>query len=148
MGKATQIRNSSSKSEASWTTNSSSEVVLVNGVRVCGVIYAINSYSVRRFGTIITEAGTANLGQGSKISGNVLASSSVIIDSGVSVLGGIYSLDGTINVNYDQISQPSSCGTTSNPSSITAVPSKTSPVTTSIVIKPTYKPHKRPCIAD
>jgi hypothetical protein len=118
------------RATAGLTTASASSVVLTNGAQACNVFWQIGS--------------SATLGAGSRFAGNVLATTSISLDAGVTVDGRLLASTGAVTLISDVITRsacltgpvptpPTPTGTTTTtgaPSSTpapTAAPASTSP---------------------
>ncbi|KAF2006066.1 hypothetical protein P154DRAFT_416116, partial [Amniculicola lignicola CBS 123094] len=71
-------------------TSTSSSVALINGARPCKVFWQVGS--------------SATLGAGTIFKGNILASTSISLNNGVTVDGSLYALTGAVTLINDQIS--------------------------------------------
>lgn len=89
------------------TTASASSVVLTNGASPCNVFWKVGS--------------SATLGSGTAFEGNVMALTSISLDSGVTVLGRVLARNGEVTLINDVLTAPG-CATET-------VPTPTEPVT-------------------
>ncbi|KAF2251486.1 hypothetical protein BU26DRAFT_423603, partial [Trematosphaeria pertusa] len=71
------------------TTATSSSVVLVNGAQACNVFWQVGS--------------SATLGTSTVFTGNILALTSISLNEGVTVAGGLYALNGAVTLINDQV---------------------------------------------
>lgn len=78
------------------TTASTSQVSLINGARACNVFWQVGS--------------SATLGTGSNFRGSILASDSITVTTGVTIVGRVLASTGAVTLDTDTISAPS-CGT-------------------------------------
>ncbi|KAF2789041.1 hypothetical protein K505DRAFT_254164, partial [Melanomma pulvis-pyrius CBS 109.77] len=72
------------------TTATASSIVLLNGAQACNVYWQVGS--------------SATLGATSVFVGSILASTSITLDNGVTVTGGLYALNGDVTLINDKIS--------------------------------------------
>ena len=83
------------------TTASTSQVNLINGARACNVFWQVGS--------------SATLGTGSNFRGTILASASVTVTTGVTIVGRVLASTGAVTLDTDTISAPS-CAPLPSPS--------------------------------
>ena len=112
------------------TTATASSVVLINGAKACNVFWQVGS--------------SATLGTTTIFVGNILASASIALNSGVTVNGGLYALTGAVTLIDDQVTAPQSCAVQASSSSIGVSSSPTSSsvamTTTTSSMAPTMSP--------
>jgi hypothetical protein len=77
------------------TTATSSSVVLINGAQACNVFFQVGS--------------SATLGVATIFNGNILASTSITLLSGVSVNGGLYALNSAVSLINNRINPQQTC---------------------------------------
>ncbi|KAJ4304510.1 hypothetical protein N0V90_000036 [Kalmusia sp. IMI 367209] len=77
------------------TTATSSSVELINGAQACNVFWQVGS--------------SATLGTSSVFAGNILALTSISLDEGVTVTGGLYALNGAVTLTDAQILPLQNC---------------------------------------
>ncbi len=80
------------------TTASSSSIVLINGARPCNVFFQVGS--------------SATLGTGTAFRGNILALTSITLNTGASLNGRALAQNGAVTLDTNSISAPSQCSTT------------------------------------
>ena len=110
------------------TTATAASIILVNGAQVCNVYFQVGS--------------SATLGTSTVFVGNILASASVTVNSGVSVQGGLYALSAAVTLIDDSITIPKSCTSGTSPTSSTTTSASTSVTTISKpgMLNPKYTP--------
>ncbi|KAJ4362893.1 hypothetical protein N0V83_010010 [Neocucurbitaria cava] len=92
------------------TTATSASVVLINGAQACNIFWQVGS--------------SATLGTSTVFNGNVLASTSISLDEGVTVNGGLYALTGEVTLIDDDVTAQQEC--TTSPTTTTSIASPTS----------------------
>jgi hypothetical protein len=102
------------------TTASASSVVLINGAQACNVFFQVGS--------------SATLGTTTVFNGNILALASITLNNGVIINGGLYALNGRVDLINDQVKAQTQCviestTTTSVASSSTIIPTTVDEVT-------------------
>ncbi|MCJ1254253.1 hypothetical protein MMC24_002067 [Lignoscripta atroalba] len=86
------------------TTATAASVVLVNGAKACNVYWQVGS--------------SATLGTSTSFIGNILASASITVNSGVTVQGGLYALSAAVTMIEDRVTAQNNCAAV-GPSSTT-----------------------------
>ncbi|KAJ4314411.1 hypothetical protein N0V94_006460 [Neodidymelliopsis sp. IMI 364377] len=77
------------------TTASAASVVLANGAQACNVFFQVGS--------------SATLGTSTNFNGNILALTSISLNNGVSVNGGLYAINGAVTLINDSITAQRAC---------------------------------------
>ncbi len=107
------------------TTATAASVVLINGARPCNVYFQVGS--------------SATLGTGTDLVGNVLALTSITVNDGVAVNGGLYALNAAVTLINDRVTAPGDCagaGPPPPPSSVSNTPVQSSTGTDIATITP------------
>jgi hypothetical protein len=111
------------------TTDSASSVILTNGAQACNVFWQVGS--------------SATLGTNSTFVGNILALTSITVQTGDTVHGRALARNGSVTLDDDTITA-SRCATTPTPTptatSPTPTPTRTRPVPTPTATSPTPTP--------
>ena len=79
------------------TTATSASVVVINKARPCNAIWAVGS--------------SATLGTSTNFDGTIIAVASITVNSGVTVNGGLFALNGAVTLIDDTVNKPGSCPT-------------------------------------
>jgi len=100
---------------SSLTAATGSTVQLINGARACNVFWQVGSSA-----TLLTTTA---------FNGNILALTSISLQDGASVTGGVFALNGAVTLINNQIIRPGACEatTTSSTSSFTTEDVRTTP---------------------
>jgi hypothetical protein len=77
------------------TTATAASVVTINSARPCNAIWAVGS--------------SATLGTSTNFAGTVIAVASITVNSGVTVKGGLFALNGAVTLIDDKVDAPGSC---------------------------------------
>jgi hypothetical protein len=99
-------------------TASSSTVKLINGARACNVLWQIGS--------------SATLGTDSVFVGNILAFTSITLQSNVDVTGGLYALNAAVTLINDKVTAQGQCAVLATGSSVPDTTSTTPTVASSV----------------
>jgi len=103
-------------------TGSASSVVLANGAQACNVFWQVGT--------------SATLGTGTSFQGSILAQASITLNTGASVIGGLYALTGAVTLDTNNV-QISPCALATSSTSTTTPPATTPPTTTPPTSTPT-----------
>ena len=110
------------QTDSTLITSSASSIVLINGASECNIFWQVGS--------------SATLGTGSQFVGNILALTSISVQTGVTVQGRALARNGAVTLDNDVFTQPSCAGST-----VTAAPATTvagaAPTTTPSGVAPT-----------
>ncbi|KAF1844473.1 uncharacterized protein K460DRAFT_388280 [Cucurbitaria berberidis CBS 394.84] len=93
------------------TTATSAQVVLINGAQACNVFWQVGV--------------SATLGTTTTFVGNILAYTSISLNNGVTVAGGLYALNGAVTLNNDQVTIQTCAITTTTSAVVPPVTSST-----------------------
>ncbi len=104
------------QTDSTLTTASASTVSLVGGVTACNVFWQVGS--------------SATLGSGSSFVGNILALTSVTVNSGVTVEGQALARNGSVTLNNDVFTRPSCAAALPAVTTTTTTPAPASTTTT------------------
>jgi len=106
------------QTDSTLITSSSSSIALINGASECNVFWQVGS--------------SATLGSGSTFVGNILALTSITVETGVTVHGRALARNGAVTLDDDTFTQPSCVPSTETeaPATTTTVGATTSTATT------------------
>ncbi len=106
------------QTDSTLITSSGSTIELINGASECNVFWQVGS--------------SATLGSGSVFVGNILALTSVTVETGVVVHGRALARNGAVTLDNDVFTQPSCTPSTATaaPTTSTTAPATTAPATT------------------
>ena len=114
------------QTDSTLITSSGSSIALINGASECNVFWQVGS--------------SATLGSGSTFVGNILALTSITLDSAVTVHGRAMALTGAVTLINDTFVAPSCVPTTETVPPTTAPPATTTPTTAPVGGSPTTLP--------
>ncbi|KAE9367243.1 hypothetical protein N431DRAFT_350356 [Stipitochalara longipes BDJ] len=83
--------------KTTFVTSANSKIVLINGAQACNVYFIVGS--------------SATIGAGSQLQGNILAYTSVAVNSGASDKGTLCALNGAVTLIDDAITSQPTCST-------------------------------------
>lgn len=108
------------QTDSTLITSSGSSIALINGASECNVFWQVGS--------------SATLGTGSQFVGNILALTSISVQTGVTVQGRALARNGAVTLDTDTFTQPSCAGSTLTTAPTTTIagtpPTTIAPVTT------------------
>ena len=104
------------QTDSTLITSTGSSIVLINGASECNVFWQVGS--------------SATLGSGSEFVGNILALTSITVESGVTVHGRALAQTGAVTLDNDVFTQPSCSPSTNTTPTTTTTPATTTPATT------------------
>ena len=105
------------------TTASASTILLVNGAQACNIFFQVGS--------------SATLGSTTVFNGNILAQTSISLNDGVEVNGGLYALQGAVTLINDRVTAQQACPVTPKSSTISAVIFTSTPDAVTTLMDPT-----------
>lgn len=102
------------QTDSTLITSSASSILLINGASECNIFWQVGS--------------SATLGTGSKFVGNILALTSISVQTGVTVQGRALARNGAVTLDNDVFTQPSCIGSTLTAPTVAATTTTTTPV--------------------
>ncbi|MEY2523651.1 MAG: hypothetical protein QOJ66_2216 [Ilumatobacteraceae bacterium] len=110
------------QTDSTLITSSASSILLINGASECNVFWQVGS--------------SATLGTGSQFVGNILALTSISVQTGVTVQGRALARNGAVTLDNDVFTQPSCVGSTLTAPTTTTVAAATTttPAVTNVTL--------------
>jgi hypothetical protein len=108
------------QTDSTLITSSASSILLINGASECNVFWQVGS--------------SATLGTGSQFVGNILALTSISVQTGVTVQGRALARNGAVTLDNDVFTQPSCIGSTLTAPTTTVAATTTTPAVTNVTL--------------
>lgn len=108
------------QTDSTLITSSASSILLINGASECNIFWQVGS--------------SATLGTGSQFVGNILALTSISVQTGVTVHGRALARNGAVTLDTDVFTQPSCTGSTLTAPTTTVAVAPTTPIVTNITL--------------